>query len=123
MDTTNLADGKATSGRPPIVKPRNWVRASIPLALSIFIGFGALLTVYTFARSLAVLVLSITLAESLAPLAGWLCKRMRRVFAVSLIYLSLLGIVGVAGFFVVPQVIAEGNEIVARAPDLIDAAA
>ncbi len=122
MEITNPEKEKQASGRPQIVKPRNWLRTSIPIALAIFIGFGGLLTVYTFARSLAVLALSITLAESLAPLAAWLCKRMRRVFAVSLIYLSLFGAIGVAGFFVVPQMIAEGNAIAARTPELLETA-
>jgi putative heme transporter len=109
--------------KPAIAKPRNWKRLTVPLGLGVFLGLGFLALVYVFARSLAVLALSITLAEALAPLTNWLNRRMGRGLAVSIVYLSLLAMVALMAFFVVPQVVAEGTEIAERAPDLIAAGA
>ena len=90
-----------------------------PVAAGIFVGLGVLAIVWLFARSFAVLVLSVTIADALSPFARTLQKYMPRTVAVALIYVALIGLLGLVGYFLAPMLVNEATQVIGRAPELI----
>ncbi|HET8622741.1 MAG TPA: AI-2E family transporter [Gemmatimonadales bacterium] len=95
-------------------------RAVPPLAAAIALGFGLLASVRYLARPLAILILAITIGEALEPMVTRLEKRMRRSFAIAVVYLVLLGLIALGGWLLVPELIRQAREIGDQLPALID---
>ena len=93
--------------------------AVLPLAAALFLGIGSLSIIRMAARSLGLLVIAIALAEAVEPLVSWLERRMKRALAITIVFLSMLVIVGLAGWLVVPTLIAQGQALVQRAPQMV----
>jgi predicted PurR-regulated permease PerM len=94
----------------------------LPIAAGVFLALATLGAIIVFARAFAVLVLSITVADAVSPLAERLHRRMRWTIAVSLVYAGILGVGALLGWLLVPSIALQVRDIVERAPSLIQAA-
>ena len=98
--------------------PRMLWRATLPAAAALILGLGALWALRELARPLGFLILAIAIAEAFAPLVTALeRRRVSRGLAVVAVYLAVLvALVGV-GWLLVPTILAQGRELVTRAPE------
>lgn len=95
-------------------------RYVLPATLALLLGFGILLGVRMIARPIGFLVIAIAIAEALRPVVERLERRIPRSAAISLVYLIVGGGFGVLAWIVVPVLIAQGQEVLLRAPELIE---
>jgi predicted PurR-regulated permease PerM len=100
-------------------RPTPWWWLVLAGAAALFLGLGAVRIIGIFARPLAYLILAVTIAATLAPLATWLAKVMPRVVAAVLIYLVLAGILASLAYFVLPSFITEARQFSDRIPELM----
>lgn len=92
----------------------------LPLAAALALGLGVIRLLGMILRPIALLIVAITLAESLAPVVGWVEERIhRRTLAVAVVYLAVLAILVGLGWFVAPALLDQGQELVQRAPSLV----
>jgi predicted PurR-regulated permease PerM len=94
----------------------------LPGAVALALGLGLLGAIWLFARPLALLVIGVTLAQALAPLAGWLYRWMPRGAAVIVVYLTLLGVALAVGWFTLAPLVGEARSLVDQMPALADRA-
>ena len=94
-------------------------RATLPLALSITLGLGLLITIQLVARPLAFLVIAVAIAEALAPVVDRLQQRVPRTLAIGIVFGLLAAGVALTGWLVFPAVITQGRELLVRAPELV----
>jgi predicted PurR-regulated permease PerM len=110
------------TGRPPwpaITPSDAWWHIAGAGAVAIALGLGMLWGISLLAHPLALLAFAITLAESLAPVADWLDRRLPRALAVVLVYLALLILLAAIGYALVPTLASQIREASSRIPDLI----
>lgn len=94
-------------------------RAVVPAAAALVLGLGLLYVVRLVAGPLAFLVIAIAIAEALTPIVERLSRHVSRGVAIALVYLVVvLALAALAGI-VVPVLIAQGQELVLRAPELV----
>jgi predicted PurR-regulated permease PerM len=91
-------------------------------ATALFVGLGLLGFVWTFARPLALAILSITIAAGLAPLVRWIAHLLPRVVAIALVYLILFLLIGGLVWLLLPSFSSEMQGFRQRLPQLIDQA-
>ncbi len=96
-----------------------WGGIAVAVTVAIVAAVLILAALWLFARTLALLALGIAIAAALAPLVSWLEGRMPRTLAVLLVYLGILVIFGIIGLIVIPPIVAQAQEIVMLAPDLV----
>ena len=92
---------------------------TLPLAAAIALGLGGLSVIRLAARPLGILIIAIAVAEALEPLVSRLERWMRRGLAIGLVFLGLILLGALAGWLVVPTLIAQGEELVSRAPQIV----
>lgn len=95
-------------------------RSTLPAAAALVLGLGLLYGVRLIARPLAFLIIAIAIAEALAPPVAWLERRMPRALAIAVVYLLVAGLFAALCWVVVPALVAQGQELVVRTPELID---
>lgn len=93
----------------------------LPLATAIFVALILLLFVRVFARTVALLALSIAIADSFAPVISLMERKMSRTAAAALIYGGLLVALAATVVFVVPPLASELVAFLSQAPDLLSA--
>lgn len=94
-------------------------RYVLPATLSLVLGIGLLLSLRMIARPIGFLIIAIAIAEALRPVVERLERRMPRSAAISIVYLLVGGSFGLLAWIVVPMLIAQGQELLLRAPELI----
>lgn len=94
------------------------LRLVVSAAAAIALGLGTVRLVWEAAHALALVVLAITLAAALAPLAGRLDRRMPRTLAVIVVYGAVAVILALLAWSVVPRLGRELQELARRAPDI-----
>ena len=72
--------------------------------------------IYQVRKPLSWILISIFLAAALSPPVNWLARRMRRGFAVTIVYLGLLGIPILLIALIVPTIITEGTKFADNVP-------
>ncbi len=98
---------------------RPWSLA-LPIAAGLFIGLGALAIVWVFARALAVILLSITIADALSPVVRWLQRWTSRSVAAVSIYLIIFGLAVAMVTVLAPVVVQEGQLLADKAPTIVN---
>jgi predicted PurR-regulated permease PerM len=93
--------------------------AVLPTATAIALGLGALAMAWLFARPLGILVLAITLAQALSPTVDRLHTKMPRGAAILIVYAALAAVAFTIGWFVVPILAGEAQQLIKAAPDLV----
>lgn len=93
-------------------------RVVLPAAAALALGLGFLYGIRLVARPLAFLVIAVAIAEALAPLVRALERLLPRSVAIALLVATVLGVLGALGWVVGPVLIAQGQELVLRAPEL-----
>jgi len=94
-------------------------RVAVELGLAIAFGLGFVAAIGYLAVPLAILILSITIASALSPLVEWLQRWLPRAVAVALVYLVLLLLLGLAGWFLLPVLFRQVQDVLNRVPSLI----
>src|SRR5919108_61943 len=84
--------------------------AGVRVVLVVVAGAVFLYLIYPGRRPLLWLIVAIFLAAALSAPVNWLARRMRRGFAVAIVFLCLLGIPILLIALIVPPVITEGTE-------------
>lgn len=79
-----------------------------------------LVLVWLLAKPLALLLAAIVIAAALSPIIQLLERWMSRALAVIALYLGLIILIAAASWFFGPPLIAQGREVVERAPDIIN---
>jgi predicted PurR-regulated permease PerM len=92
----------------------------LPLSSAVFLALAVLFCIHTFARAICVLVLSITIADALAPIVRRLNQHLSRTLAVALVYIAVISALGLIAFFVAPALASEIISFVDRAPDILN---
>ena len=83
-------------------------------------GIAIPVLLWLLARPLALLIVSIVLAEALAPLVSRLERQMPRIVAIALVYLCLALGVGALTWILVPRLVDQGQLLVNEGPRLIE---
>jgi predicted PurR-regulated permease PerM len=76
----------------------------------------SLYLIYQVRRPLLWLLIAIFLAAALSPPVNWLARRMRRGFAVTIVYVCLLGVPILLIALIVPTIINEGTRFADNVP-------
>ena len=100
----------ATTVTPRAAGAITW-RIVPPLAAALALGLGLLASIRYMARPLAILILAITIGEALEPVVTRLQRRMRRAFAIALVYLAVVALAVLAGWLLLPELVAQAREI------------
>ncbi|HET7564643.1 MAG TPA: AI-2E family transporter [Gemmatimonadaceae bacterium] len=95
-------------------------RSTLPIAAALVLGAGTLILVWLTAEAIGLLILAITLAEALAPIADWLDRYMPRWVAIVVVYLVLFALLGAIGWIVIPALVAQARALIALVPTMID---
>ena len=93
--------------------PRVVVRTVLIVAAVI----AGLYLVYLLRRPIGWLLTATFLAVALSGPVNFLDRRMRRGFAITLVYLAMLAIPVALGALIVPPLVTEGNKLAQNAPD------
>ena len=97
-------------------------RAAATWGIAFAVVLAGLFTVFLFARPIALLVAGIIIAQALVPIVDLLSVFMKRGIAIALSYVSLLALVVLISWIIVPALIEQGGDLVERAPDLYEQA-
>jgi predicted PurR-regulated permease PerM len=89
---------------------------------SLALALGLLVAIQVLARPLALLLAAIVIAQALGPAVAWLERWLPRIGAILFVYLVLVGALGVAGWLMVPQLVAQATEVLTNVPGLVDRA-
>ena len=120
-------DGAAPHDRPDLpfrviaTSSIGW-KSTLPLATALVLGFGFLYVVRVVVRPLALLVIAIAIAEALEAPVRSLQRWMTRRHAIALVYIIVVSLLGAAGLVVVPALVDQAREVIARAPMLASTA-
>ena len=124
-------DASLTGGPLPLPpaspdKPGRGLRSRSPFAIGLLGGLGLILAYVVYLSldgirgTLIVMAIAALLAIGLDPSVGWLVRRgMRRGFAVALVFLSLLVVIGGAAYAIVPPVVDQVASFITTVPHLI----
>ncbi|HZS62780.1 MAG TPA: AI-2E family transporter [Gemmatimonadaceae bacterium] len=93
--------------------------STLPLAVGIALGIGALAVIRYVTEPLGLLIVAIAIAEALEPLVTWLQRRMRRSFAITLVILAVVLVFSLAGWLVIPSLAAQVTSLVERGPGMV----
>jgi predicted PurR-regulated permease PerM len=91
-------------------------RAVVRIVLVVVAVAICLYLIYQVRRPLLWLIIAIFLAAALSPPVNWLARRMRRGFAVAIVFVCLLGVPLLLIALLVPPVITEGTEFAENVP-------
>lgn len=89
-------------------------------AVALAIAFGILFIAWMILRPLAILLMSIVVAETLEPVVKRLQRRMQRPYAVGIAYLGVLLVLVIAMLTIVPAIVSEVSGLVDDFPQLRD---
>ncbi|NPV06752.1 MAG: AI-2E family transporter [Anaerolineae bacterium] len=98
-----------------------WWRSAGLLALGIVLGLGTLEFIGMFGHALALLLLGVVLAQGLAPVVATVGRWLPRPLAIVLVYLVILFGFVIAGWLVLPALVAQVSALLDRAPQAIEA--
>jgi predicted PurR-regulated permease PerM len=104
---------------PPVVRniPTYPVQTIVRTMISAVCVAFALYLVYLLRKPISWVLIAIFLAVALAGPVNWLNTRMRRGFAIAIVYLGLLLIpIGIAAL-IVPPLVTQGNNLIQNLPD------
>ena len=97
-------------------------RWTLPIAAAIVLGFGTLVSIRYIARPIGLLIVAVAIATALEPTVDALARRMRRGLAIALVYLLLAAAAAGVAWILVPTILAQGQELVRRAPQIAEQA-
>lgn len=90
-------------------------------ALGVLVAYAVIQAIGRLDTTITLLIVSLFLALSLNPLVEGLTRqRMRRGWAVTIVFLGLLAVFTLIGMVVIPPVAAEATELADRAPGMLD---
>lgn len=112
--------GALASAVPASIRGLSW-RVVPVLALALAAGLLLVRAVYILAEPVALLVLAIAIAEALAPVVRPLERVIGRGPAAIVVYLALLVLIVLLGWYAVPRLIAQVTSLVAHAPEALAA--
>jgi predicted PurR-regulated permease PerM len=120
VDKINSYNGKTKLAE--LSYSKAWWLATTAIAVAILLGLGALDLIRLLARPLAIFLLGLTLAASLAPIVSWLERRMPRVLATLLVYVVLILLLAALIWAIVPALVVQVQDLVGHIPAFIDRA-
>jgi predicted PurR-regulated permease PerM len=94
-------------------------RSALRLAIAFGIVVVAVLALESIIRPLILLIAGISIAQALSPIVAYLQRWLPRGISVLSIYLVLLIAIGIAGWIIVPRLIAQAESFVEAAPALL----
>ena len=126
MQSLHPPEGRLETGtmraRPDPPPFGGWWRAATVGVGALLLALSGLEVLQRLARPLALLLAALVIAAALAPIVGWLERRLPRTLAVALVYLVLLLAVGGVGWLVVPVLLDQLVILVGQLPALIERA-
>ncbi len=110
--------------QPPTIERRpgrtpSWLWLASSIAAALFFGLGGLYLFGKVAHVLAVLVLGITLASTLAPAVDSLMIKLPRLVAVISIYIVLVALIAGVAVVITPVLVLQARDLIARLPQLM----
>lgn len=99
-----------------------WIdwRSIAASAAALAIAFAIVFVAWIILRPLAILLMSIILAEALEPLVDRFQRRMKRTYAVLLTYLALVLTLVLLALTIVPWVLTEVGDLTESVPEAVD---
>src|SRR5215210_1715785 len=91
-------------------------RAIVRVVLIVIGVLAALYLLYRLRKPIGWLLTAVFLAVALSGPVNWLNRRMRRGFAIALVYLGLLAIPALLASLIVPTLIAQANSFAQNLP-------
>jgi predicted PurR-regulated permease PerM len=92
------------------------VRSVLRVVVIVVLAAICLYLIYLLRTPITWLLIAIFLAVALSPPVNWLAEKMRRGFAITIVYLALLLIPMLLVALIVPPLIREGNELAQNLP-------
>ena len=96
-----------------------WWRTVAIGGAALALALATLALVWLLAKPLALLIAATVIAAALAPIVNALERWLPRAMAVITLYIGLIVIVGSAGWFFAPALIAQGRDLFDQTPDLV----
>ena len=122
LPSSEVAASVRSRAIPPLPARASYWRWTLPIAAAIILGFGTLVSIRYIARPIGLLIVAVAIATALGPAVDALSRRMPRGLAIALLYVVLAAAaVGVA-WILIPTILAQGQELVKRAPQLAEQA-
>jgi predicted PurR-regulated permease PerM len=118
MDPNGLPGEGREPDRREAARVIEW-RQVLPLAAALALGLGTVAAVPLLARPLALLIISITFAQALAPVVTFLERRWRRKTAVVLIYCVLFLCAAIVVWALAPPLMAQATAFVEGIPEIL----
>jgi predicted PurR-regulated permease PerM len=110
----------AKSEKKPALQPSTWLWLTAAIAAGLFLGLGSLYLFGRLADVFALLVLGITIASALGPVADSLSRKLPRLVAVMLIYTVLVAVLVAVGMIITPILVEQAKDLGSRLPALIE---
>ncbi len=89
------------------------------IAAALILGLGLLGSVWKLARPLAILILGLSLAASLAAPAEWLSRWIPRMVSVILVHLAVIVVLVGIGILIAPSLAAQVEDMIGSLPQAI----
>ncbi len=96
-----------------------WWRRALLVGIALAAAFGCLAVLWLLAEPITLLLVAIGIAQALAPVVARLERWLPRGFAIVLVYLVLVLVLGGIGILVVPPLVSQGQMLVLNAPELV----
>lgn len=99
-----------------------WIdwRSIAASAVALALAFAIVYIVWLVLRPLAVLMMSIVLAETLEPLVGRLQNRLRRSFAILVVYFGIVVVIALMVLAMLPSFLSDVGALTEEAPQFRD---
>lgn len=115
-ERTSAPDGPLQQALLTGIRPNAVATAAIALAVTV----AALFLIWILIRPITILLFGIIIAQALAPFVDRLQQWMSRQIAIALVYITLLGVLSLLGWLIVPALVEQGQDLGERAPALFD---
>jgi predicted PurR-regulated permease PerM len=96
------------------------VRAIVKIVLVIVAVILCLYLIYLLRRPITWLFIAMFIAVALSPAVNVLSRHMKRGFAIALVYLAVVGVVGGLTALLVPPIVNEGTNLADNAPRYVE---
>lgn len=99
-----------------------WWRAAAILGIAIIVALTVADVFWLLVQPLTLIVVAIVIAQALSPLVSMVEKALPHALAVISVYLGLVLLTGLIGWFLVPLLVGEGQAIVEDTPAVVEQA-
>ncbi len=104
--------------QPDTTPATGWWRLAVIATIVLVLALVMQELIWVIARPLGLLFGAVVIAQAMAPIVGWLERRLPRTLAVVLVYVGLLALVAGVTWLVVPELVSQAEQLFADQPGI-----